>query len=422
MTKLLNLRLLPALALLLAAAAAWFVLQPVQAQVGVPLPAPFGTTWSVVAGYNTGTHGDHDGGDPHALDITRVDASPDWTPVLAPVGGTVTWYDNNCLIIEDAPGYAHLLCHLDPADRVQRGLEVAVGDLLGLVFPAGLDANGGIAHIHYAIHQTSGSGWLNRTIPFSGSYALEGVDLPWRDEYNLHSGTEFTSTNGPGWTAPAPSAPSAPSAPPVEAPAAESSEAAAAAVDEEPVHTHPHPHAGGEEGDEATEIITGGGWQLVGVTRTTSVANFFQTQLSNAAPLTRIAVHNPYSGAYGIYDPTIRSRANGITASRTLFPGQAVWAQVERGTAWYPSSPSKAEGAQLQLQPGPNLISWQGNTKPTSEALANVPNFRYAYTYHPASGQWHLYHPTAPSTLTTLITGQALYVVVGAPTTWTQRP
>ena len=85
----------------------------------------------------------HDGQDPHAIDIVRTDASTDWTPVLSPVDGEVTWFDNNGVSIRDANGYAHLLVHLDPDDHIVRGLRVRVGDQVGLVFPVGYDANWG---------------------------------------------------------------------------------------------------------------------------------------------------------------------------------------------------------------------------------------------------------------------------------------
>ena len=51
---------------------------------------------------------------------------------------------------------------------------------------------------------------LGRSIPFTGRYALEGQELHWWDESNLHAGLEFTSTNTRNWTAP----PLSPSNPP----------------------------------------------------------------------------------------------------------------------------------------------------------------------------------------------------------------
>ena len=147
-----------AAATLIAALATLLHVAPLRAEGGVPIPAPAGTTWEIIAGYNTGTHSEYDGQDPHAIDIVRTDAPTDWTAVLSPVDGKVTWFDNNGVSIEDDNGYAHLLVHLDPGDHLQRGLRVNIGDEVGRVFPVGYDYNGGIAHIHYAIHATYGGG------------------------------------------------------------------------------------------------------------------------------------------------------------------------------------------------------------------------------------------------------------------------
>lgn len=189
-----------ALVVLVAMIGAMLPVAPVAADGGVPLPLPAGTTWRVVAGYNTGSHNLADGGDPHALDFVRVDDATDWTPVLAPVDGTVTWVGSNCLTIRDANELAHLLCHLEPAGHLRRGVTVLTGDEVGRIFPVGYDANGGIAHLHYAIHRSPGNGRLGESLPFMGEYALEGVQLPWREEFNLYQGLEFTSTNRPNWS------------------------------------------------------------------------------------------------------------------------------------------------------------------------------------------------------------------------------
>lgn len=189
-----------ALVLIALTAAFAFLNQAEADDGGVPLPAPAGTEWRVIAGYNTGSHNQADGGDPHAIDLVRTDAPTDWTPVLAPVSGIVTWVGNACLAIDDSAGYAHLLCHLETAGSLRRGVRVVAGDEVGRVYPAGYDANGGVAHIHYAIHQSGGNGRLGSTIPFTGAYALEGVDLPWYESYNLYVDMEFTSTNRADWS------------------------------------------------------------------------------------------------------------------------------------------------------------------------------------------------------------------------------
>ena len=65
--------------------------RPVEAAPsGLSFPAPEGTAWAVLAGYNTATHSAADSNDPYALDLHRTDAATSGTPVLAPISGTVT--------------------------------------------------------------------------------------------------------------------------------------------------------------------------------------------------------------------------------------------------------------------------------------------------------------------------------------------
>ena len=376
----------------------------VSAGGGVPIPAPAGTTWSVVAGYNTGTHSDHDGGDPHALDFVRTDAPTDWTPVLAPVDGVVTWFDYNGLTIVDANGYAHLLVHIDPDERIQRGLTVKLGDQVGRVFPVGYDVNGGVAHIHYAIHNTRGGGYLDRTIPFIGTYALEGRELFWQDEYNLHFGLEFTSTNGPNWTAPRATTQVAAD------PSADTTDAAPdsqTAVDPEPTWTVP-----------ADAPI--GGWRTVGVSRRTSVAGLFANL---DAPLSEVVVHHAVGNDYDRFDPADPESAD--VAVRSLHAGQAVWARVLPDTRWLPAPPTEPQQVTLRLYRGTNLVSWQGPDRSIAVALGNVAHLSHAYQYDPYTKTWRFWSPGGPdflNTISTLRSGDAVYVAVRVGSTWTQLP
>ncbi len=395
-----------ALTLLLAAlTAVMYNRGSARAEGGVPIPAPAGTEWSIVAGYNTGTHGDHDGSDPHAIDIVRTDASTDWTRVLSPVDGEVTWFDHNGISIVDSNGYAHLLVHIDPDDHIERGLRVKVGDQVGRVFPVGYDYNGGIAHIHYAIHNTSGGGYLDRTIPFTGMYAIEGQELHWSDEYNLHSGREFTSTNTQNWTAPTiiPSEDD----PDAETPDTEEETIIEPEPEPEPVWTIP-----------ADAPI--GGWHTVGVQRNTSVAGL-EKMLD--APLSELVFHDARDNTYHRFDPNNPDSAG--VAVRSLKAGQAVWALVNPGSPWLPAPPSEPRQVTIRLSRGPNLISWQGPDRDVAEALRNVAHFSHAYRYDPYTRNWRFWSPDAPdflNTLDTLKSGDALYIVVRVGSIWTQLP
>ncbi|MCY3733618.1 MAG: M23 family metallopeptidase, partial [Chloroflexi bacterium] len=315
----------------IAVASSLTLTSPARAEGGVPIPAPAGTTWSIIAGYNTATHSEADQQDPYAIDIVRTDASTDWTPVLSPVDGEVTWSDNNGLTIQDSNGYAHLLVHLDPDDHIRRGLRVSVGDRVGLVFPAGLDANGGVAHIHYAIHATYGGGYLDRTIPFVGQYAIEGRELHRGDEYNLHYGVEFTSTNTHNWTAPTITTPA-------DDPTAEDPPES----DQKPV-TVTEPEAAPVWTIPADAPL--GGWRTVGVQRDTSVAGLYSLL---EAPLSELVFHDAQRNTYHRFDPNDPASAD--VAVRSLSAGEAVWALVNPYEPWLPAPPTKPRQVTIRLR------------------------------------------------------------------------
>lgn len=378
----------------------------VRAEGGVPIPAPAGTTWSIIAGYNTATHSEADQQDPHAIDIVRLDALTDWTPVLSPVDGEVTWSDNNGLTIQDSNGYAHLLVHLDPDDHITRGLRVRVGDRVGRVFPAGLDANAGVAHIHYAIHATYGGGYLGRSRPFTGDYAIEGRELHEGNEYNLHYGVEFTSTNAHNWRAPTVTTPA--DDPTVEDPPES---------EPEPVTvTEPEPEPGWTIPADAPL----GGWRTVGVQRHTSVAGLYSLL---EAPLSELVFHDAQRNTYHRFDPNDPASAD--VAVRSLNAGEAVWALVNPYVPWLPAPPTEPRQVTIRLRTGANLISWQGPDREIDDALRNVAHFSRAYRYDPYTDTWQFWSPDAPdflNTLTELKSGDALYIVVRVGSIWTQLP
>ena len=389
-----------ALTLLLAAVAGVVLSQGVsRADGGVPIPAPAGTTWSVVAGYNTGTHAEHDGQDPHAIDIVRVPREETaFTPVLAPVSGTVAWRGWDGLSITDSAGFDHLLAHVAPLDHIQRGSLVRVGEQVATVCAAYDCGNHGLPHIHYAVHQSNGDGYLGPSVPFTGRYALEGRELPWRDEYNLYAGVEFTSTNVLNWTPPANASP--------------------------PDHVGTSPIDEPEPEPEPTWTIPAdapvGGWRMIGVHRDSSVAGLFANL---NAPLSELVVRNPYLDTYHRFDPS--DDASAPIAVQSLKAGQALWALVLPGERWLPAPPAVPGQVTIQLNQGRNLISWQGPDRHVADALGNVAHLSHAYRYDPYAGDWRFWSPDGPDflrTLTELKSGDALYIVVKVGSIWTQLP
>ncbi len=380
-----------ALAALLVAVAWVLCAAPVRADGGVPIPAPAGTTWSVVAGYNTDSHSVHDDNDPHAIDLVRVPReTTSYTPVLSPIDGTVRWRAWDCLMITDAAGFEHLLCHVSPLGQLQRGSAVSVGEQVAVVCPEFECNNYGLAHIHYAIHHSRGGGILGPSIPFTNNYALEGHDLPWTDEYNLHYGREFVSTNAPGWTAP-PDSNSAPDPPPAE--------------------TSPPP----EEETPAIEAPVGG-WRMVGVPSETTVAAHFQ---SLNAPIVAFYLWHADIQHFERYHPAASSAA--FVGQRWLPAGSAVWAELAEDGAWLPPLATPGARVEIALAPGRNLVSWQRRTASAAEALGSIAGLSHAYRWDAVTETWLIWVPGAPlDSLGTLEPGDAVWVVVDVPGVWIQ--
>lgn len=166
---------------------------------GMPLPAPAGSVWSIVAGYNTATH---TGSDPWAIDIVREDASSGGTPVLSPVNGEISYVSSDCLTVDMRDGHLLLLCHIFPASQLQPGTNVSVGDSLGVVAPPGHANNNGLAHIHLAVH--TDTGFFGIAVPLVGEYAVEGRDLLPVSTFNAYQGSTFVSSNGASAAPPQP--------------------------------------------------------------------------------------------------------------------------------------------------------------------------------------------------------------------------
>ncbi len=154
-------------------------------------PAPAGSQWEIVSGYNTATHSPADGNDPYAIDIVRTDAATDGTQVLAPIDGRIRYSDGSCLSITDASQTSMLICHVFAAPGL-RGKTVVRGQWIATVAPAGQANNNGLAHIHFALSNSS-----RAPMPFVGAYALEGVSMPASTTSNGYAGTAFVSTNSP---------------------------------------------------------------------------------------------------------------------------------------------------------------------------------------------------------------------------------
>ncbi len=181
--------------------------------VGMKFPAPAGTQWEVLAGYNTATH---EGVDPYALDVWRTDGETGGTPLLAPFSGTLGYVSDTCVAVLTSE-VDLLMCHVFVDAGLERGNQVVEGQRLGIVAPDGEGENAGIAHIHLQLNvRDDAPGSTGASLPFSGAHAIEGIDLPATTTFNGYAGQEFTSTNAqvagsPSVFTPAPPEPAPPS-------------------------------------------------------------------------------------------------------------------------------------------------------------------------------------------------------------------
>lgn len=168
---------------------------------GLKLPAPAGTEWEVLAGYNTVTH---EGVDPYALDLWRVDGETGGTPLLAPMDGRIGYASDTCVSVRtDVVNL--MMCHVYVDSSLDRGDQVVTGQRLGTVAPDGEAENNGVAHIHLQLNVRDDDSWSDGdSLPFEGPFAIEGVDFSETDDSNAHFGRAITSTNAEG-DAPEPS-------------------------------------------------------------------------------------------------------------------------------------------------------------------------------------------------------------------------
>jgi len=155
-------------------------------------PAPIGTRWEVLAGYNTPTH---EGVDPYALDLWRIDGETGGTPLLSPMSGTLGYMSDTCISVRTSEVNL-LMCHVHALPGLERGDTITVGQRLGTVANDGDAENGGTAHIHLQLN-ARGDRSTGESLPFTGAYRLDGVSLPAITTPNGYAGTRFTSTNDP---------------------------------------------------------------------------------------------------------------------------------------------------------------------------------------------------------------------------------
>ncbi|MDE0195671.1 MAG: septal ring lytic transglycosylase RlpA family protein, partial [bacterium] len=376
------------LTLLLTASTLGLGSTPAHAQGGLfPLPTEAGSVWRIVAGYNTLTHSVADRNDPHAIDIVRVDADTTGSVVLAPIAGTISYIDySDCLTIDNGAGLALLLCHIFPDRNLTRYQSVRVGDYLGTVAPAYHANNGGLPHIHLAVHHTTGGGRLQGSIPLIGAWAVEGIDLPWYDQFNAHAGTRFTSSNGTGAT-PTP--------------------------DSQPDSGSGDPQDGASSYESGALLQLQPGWNMVGWTGRTPAAEIAAALGDSLGAIFAFAVAQEYRR----FSPSVPAHANDLAE---VVPGAGLLVLIEGLGAVLPLPPNGRPLAQ-PLHRGFNLVAWTGGPATIEQATSSLGDaLKAAFWWDPVAQEYRTYRPELPmfSDLKEVASGQALWLQLDAAATW----
>ena len=330
---------------------------------GLSFPAPAGTRWEIVGGYNTASHSYTD---PHAIDVVRTDAPAGGTPALSPWDGEVTWFDHACLTVRNG-NFAVLICHLFPDPGLQRGQLVARGQQIGVVAPPFYTENNGLAHLHLAVHNTFGAGQIQGTVPFVGRFALEGRELGDTSEPNAHLGVTFTARTRLG--------------------------------NGDPDFLFP-------------------GWNLIAWPTDADLEAALQPIQGSVRT---VFAFSSEAQSFQSYSPLLPAAFNDLEAVER---GDGVWLYIsdQRGVLW--DRPTVQEERTLSLERGFNLVTWTGSNKSVEEAIAGIDNAVVAIYAFDARKQRYVTYLSGPladaSDLRRLTPGQAVWVQVVTDVEWVQ--
>lgn len=347
------------------------------------LPAEADSVWSIVAGYNTGTHF---GEDPHAIDIVREDDATEGSSILAPIAGTISFVSHECLTINNGAGLAVLLCHLFPDPSLLRGLPVQVGRFLGTAAPAYFAGNGGLPHIHLAVHVTAGGGLLQGTVPLIGEWAVEAIDLPWTGQFNAHAGMRFVSSNGRN---------SVPGVPPPE-PAL--------------------PLPDGPTIDESFSLqVLASGWNTVGWTARTNVVEVVEA-LGNS--VSAVFTFDSAGQRFRRFSADAPPAANDLAV---LDDGDGVLIHVKDDAVAVLPRPPFGDPEALDLHRGFNFAAWTGETMSPQEAMVSLGDtLLAAFVWDADAQRYRVYRPgqAGLSDLDLVESGRAVWLLLDDRAVW----
>jgi uncharacterized protein YraI len=156
-----------------------------------------GGLWYIMQGYNGSSHQNQDGlyQYQYSLDLARRDGNTAGQPVISPVNGVVRWTDPGTggISIDIGNGHAVAMFHVTFMAGLQAGTPVQQGQYLGEISGPGGPGFAGTPHVHFTLWTSSDNGnWDRQAVPFTGQYAIAGLDFPGGGSGNQYAGTEFS--------------------------------------------------------------------------------------------------------------------------------------------------------------------------------------------------------------------------------------
>lgn len=188
----------------------------------IHLPFGPGKAWVISQGYNTSPSedGSHWNCDVTSLRDHQTQSSPcriGWQykysldfqlengetigeTVLSPVSGTVGWVDQSAGVvsISFSGNYAVAVSHVSLESGIEPGQPLIAGQPLGTVASDQATSDHDSAHVQLTVWETNDSGnWDRKAVPFSGSLAIDGYDLPdlGQNQTNQYASTLVYSSN-----------------------------------------------------------------------------------------------------------------------------------------------------------------------------------------------------------------------------------
>ena len=156
-----------------------------------------GGQWTIMQGYHGSSHQNQDSlwQYEYSLVLARVDGNSAGQPIYSPVNGVVRWTDPSTggISIDIGNGHAVALFHVTFLGGLKAGTPVQQGQVLGEISGPGGPGFMGTAHVHFTLWGTNDNGnWDRHAEPFTGQYAISGMDFPDAGAGNSYGGTQFS--------------------------------------------------------------------------------------------------------------------------------------------------------------------------------------------------------------------------------------